>query len=85
MKTMKFFSTIAAISLMATPAQANMGTKAPNLLMEKLYYAEGRQHPDTSNKNKLSILIPCYDEAATIHLILNKVIGVWWQPRHSMV
>ncbi len=33
-------------------------------------------HSDTSNKNKLSILIPCYDEAATIHLILNKVIGV---------
>jgi hypothetical protein len=31
---------------MATPAQANMGTKAPNLLMEKLDYAEGRQHPD---------------------------------------
>ena len=46
MKTMKFFSAIAAIALMATPAQANMGTKAPNLLMEKLYYAEGCQHPD---------------------------------------
>lgn len=31
---------------MATPAQANIEAKAPNLLMEKLYYAEGRQHPD---------------------------------------
>ena len=43
---MKFFSAIAAISLMAAPAQAKMGMKPPNLLMEKLYYAEGRQHPD---------------------------------------
>ena len=39
---MKFFSAIAAITLMTTPAQANMGMKAPNLLVEKLYYAEGR-------------------------------------------
>ena len=39
---MKFFSAIAAITLMATPAQANIEAKAPNLLMEKLYYAEGR-------------------------------------------
>ncbi|MDA9867826.1 hypothetical protein N9C85_00140 [Synechococcus sp. AH-224-I15] len=43
---MKLFSAIAAIILMATPAQANIGMKDPNLLMEKLYYAEGRQHPD---------------------------------------
>jgi hypothetical protein len=45
MKTMKLFSALTAITLMATPAQATMGAK-PNLLMEKLYYAEGRQHPD---------------------------------------
>jgi hypothetical protein len=43
---MKFFSAIAAITLMTTPAQTNMGMKVPNLLVEKLYYAEGRQHPD---------------------------------------
>ena len=42
---MKPFSALAAITLMAVPAQATMGAK-PNLLMEKLYYAEGRQHPD---------------------------------------
>jgi hypothetical protein len=46
MKNMKLISVIAAITLMTTPAQASMGMKPPNLLMEKLYYAEGRQHPD---------------------------------------
>ena len=43
---MKFLSALAAISLITAPAQANMRTKAPNLLIEKLYYADGRQHPD---------------------------------------
>ena len=43
---MKLFSALAALSLMSTPAQAVMGPKAPTLLVEKLYYAEGRQHPD---------------------------------------
>ena len=42
---MKLFSALAALALMASPAQATMEAK-PNLLMEKLYYAEGRQHPD---------------------------------------
>ncbi|WP_071841239.1 MULTISPECIES: hypothetical protein [unclassified Synechococcus] len=46
MTNMKFFSAIAALTLLTTPAQANTGMKPPNLLMEKLYYAEGRQHPD---------------------------------------
>ena len=46
MTNMKFFSAIAALTLLTTPAQANNGMKPPNLLMEKLYYAEGRQHPD---------------------------------------
>ncbi len=46
MTNMKLFSAIAAITLMTTQAQASIGMKAPNLLMEKLYYAEGRQHPD---------------------------------------
>ncbi len=46
MKNMKVFSAIAVITLITTPAQASMRTKVPNLLMEKLYYAEGRQHKD---------------------------------------
>ncbi len=46
MNSMKIFSAIAAIALMATPTQAKLNTKPPNLLMEKLYYSEGRQHPD---------------------------------------
>ena len=58
---MKFFSAIAAITLMATPAQANIEAKAPNLLMEKLYYAEGRQHPDHPFHGSFSGLCCCKD------------------------
>ena len=42
---MKFFTSLAAIALLIIPAKSNARPMVGDLMAEKLYYAEGRQHP----------------------------------------
>ena len=42
---MKFFASFAALVLMAFPVKSVARPLVADLMAEKLYYAEGRQHP----------------------------------------
>ena len=42
---MKFFTFLAALALIVIPAKWNASPMVGDLMAEKLYYAEGRQHP----------------------------------------
>lgn len=42
---MKFFASIAALILIAFPVKSDRRPLVADLMAEKLYYAEGRQHP----------------------------------------
>ena len=42
---MKFFASLAALALMVIPAKSTARPMVGDLMAEKLYYAEGRQHP----------------------------------------
>ena len=42
---MKFLASLAALALMVIPAKSNARPMVGDLMAEKLYYAEGRQHP----------------------------------------
>ena len=41
---MKFFASLAALALMVIPAKSTARPMVGDLMAEKLYYAEGRQH-----------------------------------------
>ncbi|QNI54357.1 cyanate hydratase [Synechococcus sp. BIOS-E4-1] len=42
---MKLFASLAALVLMAFPLKSDARPLVGDLMAEKLYYAEGRQHP----------------------------------------
>ena len=42
---MKFLASLAALALMVIPAKSTARPMVGDLMAEKLYYAEGRQHP----------------------------------------
>jgi len=43
---MKFLASLAAFALLALPVKSDVRPMVGDLMAEKLYYAEGRQHPD---------------------------------------
>ena len=43
---MKFLASLAAFTLLALPVKIDVRPMVGDLMAEKLYYAEGRQHPD---------------------------------------
>ena len=46
MRKMKFFAPLAALSLFVLPGHADVKPMVGDLMAEKLYYADGRNHPD---------------------------------------
>ena len=45
-RKMKFFAPLAALSLFVLPAHSDVEPMVGDLMAEKLYYADGRNHPD---------------------------------------
>ena len=43
---MNIFASLTAIVIMAFPVESKLQPMVGNIMAEKLYYAEGRQHPN---------------------------------------